>query len=183
MKVIKRISSWSRYHKQLAHIIAFAKTLSVEQLEFKMDEHVWSLRELFEHYYQVEFLSHQAMQERIDTGVIKRSEFKHKKRYWQLAWALRLPKKYPVPSAVRKAEKPYFEADFITQWENQHQAFEQFLTEIDGGLRGMLIFKHPIAGPMNADQTLGFLYHHLSHHNRQLDRIVKHPEFPKKGNI
>lgn len=180
MNVLKRKSVWNRYHNAMLEQIAFAKSVSEAQMEFKADEFSWSLRDLFEHLYQVEYLSQQAMAERIDSGVLKPSEFKHRKRYWRLTWALMLPKKYPVPKAVKDASKPTFGLHFISQWEEQHTQFEAFLECIDRQFLHMLIFRHPIAGPLNADQTLGFLYYHLKHHRYQMKRIVKHPAYPKK---
>ncbi|MGF1670459.1 MAG: hypothetical protein ACFCU6_08425 [Balneolaceae bacterium] len=42
------------------------------------------------------------------------------------------------------------------------------------------VYKHPRAGFLNIKQALEFMESHIAHHQKQIDRIMKHAAFPEK---
>ncbi len=64
------------------------------------------------------------------------------------------------------------------EWEAERGALGTLLGRIDeAGLRAPA-FVHPVAGPMDIGEALGFLERHFDHHLRQVARIRRTPGFP-----
>jgi hypothetical protein len=62
-------------------------------------------------------------------------------------------------------------ADLAGRWHAAHQAI-QAIAEAHGRDWGArLVFRHPLAGWLDLQDTIRFLQVHLEHHSRQLDRL------------
>jgi hypothetical protein len=171
-------NSWKRYEAQVDKLLAFYLSLSEAQLNFSIHHSAWNLFQVMEHLYHVEYVTFKAVQERAATGIKKKSTFKHQKKYCLLAFALLLPSKYKAPKALVNSEKPRISGDFILSWKSHNARLKEFIFSLPSADKEALLFKHPIAGPFNVKQTLGFLYYHLKHHKYQLDAIKKSSDFP-----
>ena len=60
--------------------------------------------------------------------------------------------------------------DLIIRWEAARAGLRQALGEIPPEAMATPICRHPVAGPMDARETLEFLAVHLDHHRRQIQR-------------
>lgn len=63
-------------------------------------------------------------------------------------------------------------------WEAARDGLREWLAGLDRAALRRPVFRHPIAGPMNPEQTLLFLRRHWDHHLRQIRRIRGAPGFP-----
>jgi uncharacterized damage-inducible protein DinB len=60
--------------------------------------------------------------------------------------------------------------DLIVRWEAARTGLRQALEKIPPETLTIPICRHPVAGPMDARETLEFLAVHLDHHRRQIRR-------------
>lgn len=63
-------------------------------------------------------------------------------------------------------------------WSETRPALRAYLAGVGEADRSAAVFRHPIGGPLTAEETLRFLTRHWDHHLRQLRRIRAAPGFP-----
>jgi uncharacterized damage-inducible protein DinB len=64
------------------------------------------------------------------------------------------------------------------EWAASRTSLEAYLDSTPAAKRSETMFRHPIGGPMNVEQTLLFLTRHFDHHRRQISRIRRSGAFP-----
>ncbi len=64
------------------------------------------------------------------------------------------------------------------EWERERGDLRGLLEKVDRDGLSSPAFVHPVAGPMDMREALGFLERHFDHHLRQLERIRRAPGFP-----
>ena len=97
-----------------------------------------------------------------------------------LVWAVLktgLKVKNPVPEAAPDRDISHEQLE--AAWEQARTDLRAFLEALQEAELKDAAYKHPIAGPLNVEESLEFLVGHLDHHLRQLNRIRKHPDFPR----
>lgn len=60
----------------------------------------------------------------------------------------------------------------MERWQETIKGWENYLSTFPPEKNNWLVFKHPIAGPLNIQQSLHFLMTHCQHHQFQLERII-----------
>lgn len=69
-------------------------------------------------------------------------------------------------------------------WAAALRACQPLLDELGAALEGAtlddVVFPHPISGPLDARQWLQFLRFHLDRHSAQVERVRRHPGFPRE---
>ena len=85
--------------------------------------------------------------------------------------------KNPVPEAAPDRDISHEQLE--AAWEQARTDLRAFLEALQEAELKDAAYKHPIAGPLNVEESLEFLVGHLDHHLRQLNRIRKHPDFPR----
>lgn len=156
--------------------------LSHQQLNFKPDPKSWCILEVFEHLMTAEKnglnYMHKKMQGDLDK--IEATNLKSKLRSAFLRTALRSPIKFKAPAAASiKPKDEYYYDEVRTEWDEVREGWKDLADQFDKPTAEKLIFKHPLAGRLNLEQTMLFLYEHTDHHLAQLERIKSHPNFPK----
>lgn len=61
--------------------------------------------------------------------------------------------------------------DLIGRWEAARTGLRQALEQIPPEIQTASICRHPVAGPLDARETIEFLAVHLDHHLRQIRRV------------
>jgi len=88
--------------------------------------------------------------------------------------------KYEAPAAAQFQPREYYDFKEIeAEWNELRAEWQEFLDEFDKESAEKLLFKHPLMGRFNLEQTLRFMYEHVDHHRAQIKRIQDHPDFPK----
>lgn len=64
------------------------------------------------------------------------------------------------------------------EWAACRTSLEAYLDSTPASKLNETMFRHPIGGPMNVEQTLLFLTRHFDHHRRQISRIRRSGAFP-----
>jgi hypothetical protein len=77
----------------------------------------------------------------------------------------------PALSVVPRAGLSYEE--IRADWDEARSELAAYLTEVTEASRDLLVFRHPVAGSMNIEQTLDLLGHHITHHLRQVARTER----------
>ena len=67
---------------------------------------------------------------------------------------------------------------WIASLESCSSVLPKLEAELEGMDLGTIIFPHPISGPMNVIQRISFLRFHMNRHQKQIERIKSHPNFP-----
>lgn len=76
-----------------------------------------------------------------------------------------VPVKFPPPAPDMTLDK------LAHTWMHSHNDIAHWIGARPDGIEDKLVFKHPIAGRITLDQTLGFLQRYIPHHRFQLERI------------
>ncbi len=70
----------------------------------------------------------------------------------------------------------------VEYWIAALRACQSLLDALNSALTGLdpeqVIYPHSISGPMNVTQRMEFLRFHLERHQRQIENIKAHPDFP-----
>ncbi len=64
------------------------------------------------------------------------------------------------------------------EWADARTSLEVYLDSTPASKLSETMFRHPIAGPMNVEQSLLFVTRHFDHHRRQISRIRRSGAFP-----
>jgi hypothetical protein len=176
---------FNAFEEQRVGLLSKLSALSKEQLHFKPAPDSWSIVETLHHLYLSELGTYQYMRKKMQ--VIENlpfSGYKHAIKMFLLKMFLRSDKKFKVPGNARVHPTGDVSlGDLTEQWNHLRDNLAQLLDTFDVKSARKLVFRHPVIGYINVHQTLEFLQEHFNHHLKQLERIKKHPAFPKAGAI
>lgn len=143
---------------------------------FRPDEDSWSALLVAHHLVIAEELSMEYLRSGQEPG---RRRLKHFVLGKLVGLILRSGYKVKVPSSrlAPREELPLEEVRH--RWDEVRGSLKEYLDGVPAGEIGRLVFRHPLAGPFNLHQTLGFLAGHVRHHQRQLARLRSSPGFPE----
>lgn len=160
-------------------VITNFNRLTPNQLNFKPSAKKWSLVQVVEHLMLAETSSLNYVNKKIlDPAALLDSTFTSKFSAWLLKMFFSLPIKIRRrPVMVSPTEKPDFE-NVLLRWDIARTALRQLVDEQSDSILGKLIYKHPFAGRLNAYQMLCFFEDHIKHHQKQMNRIKKHKNYP-----
>lgn len=173
------LKSLIRYENAVRVLLKRWDDLNEHQRQFKPNDLSWGMIDLYSHLFQVERHTFESMQKRVESGKFSRPQFKHKRRYALLTFNLILPRRFQVPNQIIEASFQNNTNEIGKEWKNHLIQLREFIEALHWQQHSNLIFKHPLAGALTANQTLGFLYWHLIHHLRQFDSIQRKKDFPK----
>ncbi len=173
------LKSLIRYENAVRVLLNKWDNLRLNQQQFKPSDSTWGIMEVYDHLFQVERLTLISMKKRVESGKFSRPQFKHKRRYALLTLNLILPKRFQTPKQIIEESIAHDSKEIKAEWKQQLIQLREFIETLHWQQHSNLIFKHPLAGALTADQTLGFLYWHLIHHLRQLDSIQRKNGYPK----
>lgn len=153
--------------------------LSVHQLNFKPTARKWSLLQVAEHLMLAETGSMNYVNKKtLKPDELENYSLKATFRFWFLKFFLNTPIRIknrvsPITPTLKPAIK-----DVKLRWEIARKALRQFIDKHDDAILKKLVFKHPIAGRINALQMMQFFKLHLNHHIKQMERVKNHRNYP-----
>ncbi len=164
------------------NFIAAASGLSYEQSYFKPTPEAWSITEIVEHMTWAE-------QGGI-IGIWKAIEgIKNNKPVWTgeavhqgLSIEQIIERTWQPKEKVPENAKPRWGGP-IDYWIASLKGCQNLLHALQIGLKGLdpewVIFPHVISGPLNVFQRMEFLRFHLERHQKQIELIKAHLDFPR----
>ena len=155
-------------------------SLSDKQLRFKPGPDDWNLLQVLHHIYTSEKLSYLYIKRKI-TGTERpgKTGWGSSLRLFALKAAFLLPVKYKAPSIVDASDEDPDYDSMKTNWKDIRSGLRELIEESETEILEREIYKHPAAGLMNMKQALLFMKTHMSHHEKQMERIMNHPSFPE----
>ena len=175
----KTLSVFTRIEEQKSDILSLYDSLSTEQLRYNPEPGKWNLLQVIRHLVTAEKQSliyiqrKLARQETVDaTG--KGAAFRH----LILRIALWLPIKFKAPKIADVSEDyPDYET-MKQEWNEVRSEFQEIIENSDDAVLAKALYRHPRAGLLNIKQALQFIGIHVSHHQKQMDRIMQSSGFP-----
>ncbi|MCP4204665.1 MAG: DinB family protein [bacterium] len=133
----------------------------------------WSAAQVLAHVILAERLSLGYLRKKIQRpDLIPRSGAAGAIKSRALGLFLRLPFKVAAPA--RSADVP--ETGELTalarDWSEARAEWQDFLEHYPAELANKAVYRHPVAGRLNLEQTLRFLIDHLRRHTGQIERLL-----------
>jgi hypothetical protein len=177
----RTISAFNKLEKQRVDFLNIYRQQNREKLRFRPDQNSWNMLQVMRHLVTAESLSLAYIRRKLrETESIPKVGIGAKSRAVLLKMALALPIKFKAPKVAEVTEDyPDFEST-IEEWNNVRKEFKEILLKADEEIFHKTIYKHPRAGYLTLKQTVNFIEDHIRHHQKQVDRIMSHPQFPNE---
>lgn len=144
----------------------------------KLNKHVpdkWSTGQVLAHIITAEQLSINYLKKKIqginetkDTGILGEVKM------WVLIISQRLPLKFKAPKGVVEKTPAFETSEQIEQaWNQTRNDLRELLSQFNDTHLNRAVFKHPVAGKLNIQQTLRFFGEHIIHHQPQIKKLLK----------
>jgi hypothetical protein len=161
--------------------IQSASGLTYRQSQFKPSEEEWSIVDNVEHMVWAEMSGINGMWKSLD-GI------KNNKPIWSgdaihhgLLIEAIIEKTWKEKEQVPEIAKPRWGGPveyWISALGNGQILLQSLASALDGHDLENIIFPHAISGPLNVIQRFEFLRFHLNRHQRQVENIKTHTDFP-----
>lgn len=147
--------------------------LNENEIIFKLAPNKWSITQIIFHLVKSEQLTFIGFSRNVEKREnLKNSGIAGYARYIALSIALKSHFKFKAPALVSNMPEKYDIQELKNKWNTIRSNFGKTLEEFPETLENKEIFKHPIAGWLNAGQMLDFLNDHFDHHNRQIQNLI-----------
>ncbi len=169
------LSIYNKLERQRNEIFDQVKNLSVERFNHTPSEGKWSISQILTHILVAEQLSVGYMKKKaLGIDQLKDSGILEVLRLGLLKVSQRLPSiKYKAPNVVLANTPPAFPiGELISRWETHHKELKNFLDSIQDKNVRKVIYKHPLAGRLDARQAMVFFREHINHHLPQIRRLL-----------
>lgn len=135
----------------------------------------WSIAQIMAHLLTSETLTVGYMKKKsLGIDKLRDSGLRHVLTLQLLKVSQRGPFRFTAPKiVVENTPKPLPPEEAIECWDKSRSELQQFLETISDKHSRRLIYKHPIAGMLDGEQALRFMYEHVNHHLPQIKRLLK----------
>jgi uncharacterized damage-inducible protein DinB len=173
------IHAFDRLEIQRKDLISYYKSFSGKQLAFKPGPESWSMNQVLRHLVTAESQSLKLIKRKMNqVDQLPDLSIQVKARALLLKIALALPIKFKAPEiADVREETPVFE-DLLSEWNAVRNEFREVMTQSDEKTFTKTIYQHPRAGYLTLKQAIEFMQDHISHHQKQIERIRRDKNFP-----
>lgn len=164
---------YDKLERQREHIFGMIKNLP-EDVYAAVPTGKWSVAQIVTHLLTSERLSIGYMKKKsLGIETLSDSGLKQKIVSGLLKISQRIPFRYKAPRFIVENTPEALSVEEITsRWNKSRSDLKEFLEGISDEHSRRLIFKHPIAGMLNAEQAMGFMYEHINHHLPQIKRLL-----------
>jgi hypothetical protein len=168
-------SIYNELETQRAEILNQVKVLSLEKFNYSPSPEKWSISQILTHILVAEQLSVGYMKKKAlgieqlkDSGVVELFILE------MLKASQRIPAiKFNAPKVVLTHTPPAFAIDeLISRWQAHRADLKKFIESIEDKNVKKLLYKHPIAGRLDARQAMVFFREHIIHHLPQIKRLL-----------
>ena len=171
------LSIYDELEHQRVELLDRVKNLPVEKFNYKPSEERWSISQILTHILVAERLSVGYMKKKaLGIDQLKNSGISAGFRLQILIISQRIPNlKFKVPGVVlANTPQAYSIAELETHWQNHRQDLKVFLGTIENKNAKKVLYKHPVAGRLDARQAMVFFREHIIHHLPQIKRLLDH---------
>lgn len=133
----------------------------------------WSAAQVLFHVVEAERLSLAYLLKKTQKpDLIPRSGVLSAVKSRALSLFLKLPLKVSAPARTADVPDSVEMSVLERDWDEVRAGWREFLETFPSELADKAIYKHPVAGRLNLEQTLRFLVDHLERHLGQIDRVL-----------
>lgn len=158
------------------------RNFTTVQGSFKPEENVWSAAEITEHLYHAEVGGIAGMWKALEGARVGNPPWKEDHLNKGLTIEQVIEKTWQPKEKVPEGAGPRMFGP-IKFWINALESCQHLLNYLADNLKGeqleLLIYPHPISGPMDIRQRFEFLRFHMDRHRLQVEKLKQHPIFPK----
>lgn len=153
---------------------------SKEQQLFKPSEDSWSMVEVLEHILLSESGVLGFMKKYPPAQSAFKVNLKSRILYKLLAKLYKSGKKVKVPAKFLNPTGGKSLASLLEESQGNNEFLSGILKDFPEEKLKYSAFKHTVSGGMTIGNTIEFFENHIIHHSHQLDRLEKHPNYPRK---
>lgn len=161
--------------RQRAGILSQVKQLPPNRYMLQPSPAKWSIAQILTHIVTSEKLSIGYMKKKmLGIDQLNNSGIAGSLRFTLLQLSQRIPNlKFRAPNVV-VANTPHALPidELISQWDALRNDLKALLESIEEKNVKKAIYKHPLAGRLNAAQATAFFYEHIHHHWPQIKRLL-----------
>ena len=169
----RQVEQMETLEKLRSELLGRLSDLNSETLNRKPAAGGWSAVQVLAHVIQAERLSLGYLRKKTQKPeLIPRSGVICALKSRALGLFLRLPFKVSAPGRTAEVPESAELQDLEQDWAAVRSDWRDFLEDFPPGLAGKAVYKHPIAGRLNLEQTLRLLIDHLRRHTRQIERTL-----------
>ena len=170
---------FERLEVQRRDIIATYNLLSTAQLQFHPNKNHWNLLQVMRHLVTAEILSLKYIERKIkNKDNVPKTGIGAASRNLILKAALHLPVKFKAPKVAEVKEKNPDLETMISEWDEVRSKFKELLEASDEETLKKALYKHPRAGMLNIKQAVEFIESHITHHRKQMEKIMLDAAYP-----
>lgn len=158
------------------------RNLTTEQGSFKPVENVWSAAEITEHLYHAELGGIAGMWKALEGA--KLGDPPWKKEHFNKGLTIEevVEKSWQPKEKVPDGAGPRFLGP-LKFWINALESCQLLLDDLTENLESeqleLIIYPHPISGPLDVRQRFEFLRFHIDRHRMQVENLKTNSSFPK----
>jgi len=172
-KIQKQLDRMDQQKQVLMDLI---RTLPDKNYRRQPHESSWSVGQVANHLYLSESLSLAYLKKKLSyPETIPGFNLKSWWAVFLVKFTLMTNIKVKAPAKINMwGEQEVFSPEVLNQkWDLVREEMRSVISQHLPGFRSHLVFNHPFAGRMTMRQMLIFINHHISHHLRQVRRIIK----------
>ncbi len=163
-----------KLERQRSKLLSLVSSLSNEEMSVH-PEGKWSIAQVLSHLISSEQLSVNYLNKKIlgihnapNTGLTEEVKM------IVLIISQRLPLKFKAPRILAENTTTYQTADKLNEaWENVRSELRKVLERFQDDQLKRKVYRHPIAGMLNIQQTLQFFGEHIIHHTPQVKKLLR----------
>lgn len=154
---------------------------SEELFHFQPEGKEWSLQQVLLHMAQIQDIVESVVRKQLSKqDELRNSKLKNWYRYILLKLALASNKKYKAPKVAANVENNLSLEQIRNNWNQSYGRIDELMKNFPKKLEDKLIFKHPVIGWININQTLGFMLAHMKHHQKQIESLYSQLDLKMK---
>lgn len=168
-------AAWLKMEEAKTSFLSMLSSWSTERLMAAPKEG-WSVLQIVEHLIMSEngtldYLRRkaQAPAAELESAGEQEAEVSRK-----LNLALKSDQRWEAPPVLAPPRGDQPLERLIEQWSDLRAQWKKFLDELTPEYYDKKMFRHPLDGRLNIEQTVSFVEHHIRHHVHQLRRLQEH---------
>ena len=170
-KLKKQFEVLQQKRKQLIEIVASA---DAGLLNRSPAEGKWSILQILYHVRASEAGTLRYIEKKLSFSPdgLASSSFLSGAKLLLLEITLRSPLKFKAPKGLDVFPEKLALEEINADWDQSDKGFLQLIDRLDERQLGWQLFKHPIIGRLDMQQTIKFMISHFDHHARQIKRLT-----------
>ncbi|WP_339789735.1 DinB family protein [uncultured Imperialibacter sp.] len=170
-KLKKQFEVLREKRKQLFEIVAPVDAALLNQLPA---EGKWSILQILYHVKASEAGTLRYIEKKLSFSPdgLPNSPFLSGAKLLLLEITLRSPLKFKAPKGLDVFPEKLALEEIKEDWDRSDEGFLNLIDRLDEHQFGWQLFKHPIIGRLDMQQTIKFMISHFDHHARQIKRLT-----------